>query len=207
MFYKILRFFAFLILKILFRVEYTGTEKIPETGAFIIASNHSSYLDPVVLAVMSKRAIHFMAKEELFRVKIFNFIFRLFKAFPVDREKPSKSSILIAFKKLKNGNILGMFPEGTRHVESLGKPFYGIGFLSVKNNVPIIPVAISGTDKIAPKGKILLHFSKIRVKVGDLIYPKKSHDRKSIKKIAKDITYETMDSLKIMLQELEVERR
>ncbi|GAH98795.1 unnamed protein product, partial [marine sediment metagenome] len=67
--------------------------------------------------------------------------------------------------------------------------------------------AISGTDKIAPKGKILLHFSKIRVKVGDLIYPKKSHDRKSMKKIVKDITYETMDSLKIMLQELEVERR
>lgn len=201
MLYKIARFLASLVARI-FRVEYTGTENIPESGGLIIASNHSSYLDSIILAPVCKRPIHFMAKKELFKIPIFNSVIRLLKAFPVDREKPGKSSILNSKKILKSGNILGMFPEGTRHVEYIGKPFLGIGFLSVKNNVPILPVAIYGTAKAAPKGKYLPRFTKIKVKVGNMIKPVKVYDKKSEKNLIKDITYQTMNQLEDMLKDL-----
>jgi len=206
MLYKIARFFAFLLTKIL-RVEYIGTEKIPETGSLIIAGNHSSYLDPVLLGAMRKRSIHFMAKKELFKNKILASFFRTLKAFPVDREKPGKSSISMALKILKNGNILGIFPEGTRYIESLGKPFYGVGFFSFKSGAPILPVAIYGTAKASPKGKYLSHFSRIKVKFGNIIQPVKVYNKKSEKNLIKDITYQTMNQLEMMLKDLEEERR
>jgi len=201
MLYKIARFLASLVAKIL-RVEYIGTENIPESGGLIIAGNHSSYLDVVFLAPMCKRPIYFMAKKELFKIPIFNYVIRHLNAFPVDREKPGKSSILNSKKILKSGNVLGMFPEGTRHVESIGKPFLGIGFLSVKNNVPILPIAIYGTAKAAPKGKYFPNFTKIKVKVGNIINPVKVYDKKSEKNLIKDITYQTMNQLEDMLKDL-----
>jgi len=191
----------------MFRIEYNGVEKIPETGALIIAGNHSSYLDGIILGAMSKRSIHFMAKKELFKNKFLASFFRTLKAFPVDREKPSKSSISMALKILKNRNILGIFPEGTRYTESLGKPFYGVGFFSIKSGTPILPVAIHGPSKIAPKGKYIPRFSKIRVTVGDLILPPKVYDKKSEKNLIKDITYQTMNQLEMMLKDLGEERR
>lgn len=207
MFYRILKILGFLLLKIMFRIEYNGVEKIPETGALIIAGNHSSYLDGIILGAMSKRSIHFMAKKELFKNKILASFFRTLKAFPVDREKPGKSSISMALKILKNGNILGMFPEGTRYIESLGKPFYGVGFFSIKSGAPILPAAIYGTAKAAPKGTYLPHFLKIRVTVGDLILPPKVYNKKSMKNLIKDITYQTMNQLEMMLKDLGEERR
>lgn len=207
MFYRILKILGFLLLKIMFRIEYNGVEKIPETGALIIAGNHSSYLDGIILGAMSKRSIHFMAKKELFKNKFLASFFRTLKAFPVDREKPGKSSISMALKILKNGNILGIFPEGTRYIESLGKPFYGVGFFSIKSGVPILPVAIHGPSKIAPKGKYIPRFLKIRVTVGDLILPPKVYNKKSMKNLIKDITYQTMNQLEMMLKDLGEERR
>lgn len=207
MFYRILKILGFLLLKIMFRIEYNGVEKIPETGALIIAGNHSSYLDGIILGAMSKRSIHFMAKKELFKNKILASFFRTLKAFPVDREKPGKSSISMALKILKNGNILGMFPEGTRYIESLGKPFYGVGFFSIKSGAPILPAAIYGTAKAAPKGTYLPLFLKIRVTVGDLILPPKVYNKKSMKNLIKDITYQTMNQLEMMLKDLGEERR
>lgn len=207
MFYKILKILGFLLLKIMFRIEYNGVEKIPETGALIIAGNHSSYLDGIILGAMSKRSIHFMAKKELFKNKILASFFRTLKAFPVDREKPGKSSISMALKILKNGNILGMFPEGTRYIKSLGKPFYGVGFFSIKSGAPILPAAIYGTAKAAPKGTYLPHFSRIKVKFGNIIQPVKVYDKKSEKNLIKDITYQTMNQLEMMLKDLGEERR
>lgn len=207
MFYRILKILGFLLLKIMFRIEYNGVEKIPETGALIIAGNHSSYLDGIILGAMSKRSIHFMAKKELFKNKILASFFRTLKAFPVDREKPGKSSISMALKILKNGNILGMFPEGTRYIESLGKPFYGVGFFSIKSGAPILPAAIYGTAKAAPKGTYLPHFSRIKVKFGNIIQPVKVYDKKSMKNLIKDITYQTMNQLEMMLKDLGEERR
>mgnify|MGYP000449497264 CR=1 FL=1 len=114
MFYYIARAICWLLLKIFWRMEVIGVENIPERGGVIIASNHVSYLDPIVLGVSTKRKIYFIAKKEVFSNYFGSIILNKLNAFPVDRKKID----MIAFKKtisiLEGGGALGIFPEGTR---------------------------------------------------------------------------------------------
>lgn len=166
MFYYIARAIAWILIKIFWRVEVKGIDNIPEKGGLILASNHVSYLDPVVLGASVKRKVYFIAKREVFNNILSSFIFRNLNAFPVDRGKTD----IIAFKKaisvLKEGGVLGIFPEGTR--SSNGKlQELKSGFLKIakKAGVPILPVGIIGTHKIYPQGKKLPVLFKYKIVV------------------------------------------
>jgi len=135
-------------------MEVIGVENIPERGGVIIASNHVSYLDPIVLGVSTKRKIYFIAKKEVFSNYFGSIILNKLNAFPVDRKKID----MIAFKKtisiLEGGGALGIFPEGTRSLNGeLQELKLGVVKIAMKAGVPIIPVGIIGTHKIYPHGK------------------------------------------------------
>jgi len=169
MFYSVIRTVGWLLLKIFWRMEVIGIENVPERGGVIIASNHVSYLDPIVLGASTKRKIHFMAKKEVFN-NIFSSIFlKNLNAFPVDRKKID----ILAFRKtisiLEEGRVLGIFPEGTRSLNGeLQELKLGVVKIAMKTGVPIIPVGIIGTHKIYPHGKIfpVLFKNKISVYFG-----------------------------------------
>jgi len=114
MFYYVARAICWLLLKIFWRVEVKGIDNIPKNGGLILASNHVSYLDPIVLGISIKRKIYFIAKKEAFNNFFGSLLLHNLNAFPVDRGKTD----ILAFKKainiLKEGKILGIFPEGTR---------------------------------------------------------------------------------------------
>ena len=135
------------------RIRARGSAHIPGSGGFIVAANHLSNLDPVVLGIASPRSLNFMAKEELFRPVVARFILSNVKAFPVRRGAGDISSVREAMRRVKKGGGLLLFPEGTRGgMDSGAKAQAGVGMLALKLGVPVIPAWIAGTDKSLPRG-------------------------------------------------------
>ena len=157
-----LRPLAVFFLKTLFRMEIKGKSKIPKNKTFILASNHLSFLDPIVLGVASPRRIHFLAKEDLFKNKLFASLMGGLGAVPLKRDKPDISAMRAALTLLiKEKKPLMIFPQGKRG--NLEEAKAGVGFLFRKTNLPLVVAKISGTGKILPKGKRILSPGKIKV--------------------------------------------
>src|SRR5579859_1956986 len=132
------------ILKLNLRV--IGRENVPKEGAFIIASNHLSWMDVPLVPSFIKRKVVYMAKEELFYGKV-GWIVRLLGAFPVKRGEADRQSLRAADTQLKAGKIFMIFPEGTRSkTRQLGKGHVGLGMIALRAGVPVVPVAIWGSE-------------------------------------------------------------
>ena len=106
MFYLIFRLIILLFFKILFRLKVYGRSNVPKEGAFILASNHSSYLDPPAVGVASPRVLHFMARHDLFNNWAFGMLIRALNAFPVKRGGIDPSAFKEAIERLKKGEVL-----------------------------------------------------------------------------------------------------
>ena len=157
----------------LYRVKIEGAEKVPLAGA-VLAGNHVSYLDPVLLWCGSTRPVHFMAKVELWGSSLLGWALDQFWAFPVDRSGADRTSISRATTLLQHGDLVGMFPEGTRKrgdSEDLGEAHGGVAFIALRAGVPVVPVGISGTDRAWPPGKRLPRLVKVRMRYGDPVHP------------------------------------
>ncbi len=147
----ILRFLC----RVLFPLRLHGTENIPEKGSCIVASNHVSYIDPVVMAVFVRRPFHFLAKRELLDSKI-GWLIRRLRIIPVERDALKYSSAKKIIEKIKEGHLIAIFPEGTRgDGKEFLEPEPGVGYFALKFKIPVIPVYIKGTDKVLPKGAYL----------------------------------------------------
>jgi len=128
------------------------TNNIPRHGGFILASNHSSNLDPVLLGICSVRRINFMAKIELFKGALGYILIRL-GAFPIKRGEADLGAMKEALKRLKNGSVILIFVEGTRRIgDQPPKAQAGAGFLAMKSGVPVVPVYVQGTNKVWAPG-------------------------------------------------------
>jgi len=171
MLYYFLRPIAILLCKILFRIQIKGRENIPKKGGFILASNHLSYLDPVVLGVASPRRLNFMARDDLFDVPIFGSFIRSLGAFPVKRNRADISAFKETFKRIKQARPVVIFPEGRRSPDGkLLSPLAGIGFMALHLSCPVIPSYIQGTDKALPMNSCFIRPKKVRVYFGQQIF-------------------------------------
>lgn len=120
-----------------------GRQNLRVKGKAIFIANHRSMWDPLMLALISPRNIHFMAKKELFESKIGNFFFRSLYAFPVNRRNVDLQSLKNALKVLDKGKVFGIFPEGKRAVtDSLDEFEKGAAFLAIRSGAPVIPIYI-----------------------------------------------------------------
>ncbi len=171
-FYYIARFTVFLLSKLfLLRVQVAGLENIPKQGGFILAGNHASNLDPLLLGVFCPRRLSYMAKQELFKGWFFSKILFNVGAFPVKKKSADLSAIKEAMKRVKSGEGLLLFPGGTRvSVDKDIEPLSGIGFLASKLAVPVVPAYISGTEKAMPIGARFIKPAKITVQFGRQIF-------------------------------------
>jgi len=170
--YKLLALTIRLILRFNGGLAIKGKDNVPAEGGVIIASNHISYLDPPLLGSALPRAATFMARKGLFDVPVLG---RMIKrsAFPIDREKPRPSTIKDAVRRLKKGELIVMFPEGSRNeTGQLLEAKRGVGMIASISNVPIVPTLIIGTDKALPVDAKWLKRNKILVIFGKPIYPK-----------------------------------
>ncbi|MTI55338.1 lysophospholipid acyltransferase family protein [Geosporobacter ferrireducens] len=157
-FYTFARNLMKIYVDLFYRIEVENLHYIPKEGACIVCSNHIHNLDPVIIGTTIPRKMTYMAKEELFGIKILGAIIRKLGMIPVNRDGADLSAIKNSLKALNSGKVLGIFPEGTRKKKgapSNVKP--GLAMIAIKGKVPIVPVAIISDYKL---------FRKIKVKVG-----------------------------------------
>ena len=170
MLYSILRLLSAIILKILFRFKAKGLEHIPKRGGFILASNHVSYLDPIAVGVACPRKLNYMAKKELFCTPLASRFFSAINVFPVKRDSADLSALKEAMRRVRRGEPLVLFPEGSRRFDGAShEPYSGIGFLAAKLNVPVIPAFVKGTEKALPAGAKFIRLTNISVCFGKQI--------------------------------------
>ncbi len=136
-----------IIFKFWLRWDICGLENIPATGPVVLASNHLSLLDPPVVGTAANRKVNFMAKSELFEPPIFGPAIRRMGAFPVHRGAADRQAIKTAIGLLQKGEIVGVFPEGTRSkTGDLGRVGEGAFMMAAWTRAAIVPVLITGTD-------------------------------------------------------------
>ena len=161
------------LFRILFSVEYAGLENVPATGPVILAGNHPSYLDPVLIALPVRRVIRFMAWDALFKVPLLGQIIKAMGAFPVDIARgKGESAYREALGVLKGGEALGIFPEGKRSDRGpMGELRTGTARLALETGAPIVPVTIGGASRAWPKYRLLPKPAKIVVRYHKPVYP------------------------------------
>jgi len=143
MFYSFCRPLVRLFMKIFFRLRAVGTGHVPAEGPVILCSNHLSNLDPLTVACMLDRRVRFIAKEELFRIPLLKTVITALGAIPVRRGAVSRDTVRAALEVLRAGEVLCIFPQGTRSAD-IGEGKKGAASFALKTNAAVIPVAISG---------------------------------------------------------------
>lgn len=172
MHYRVQRFFLYLLFKIYFRLTVSGVEHLPRHGSLIIAANHCSFLDPPIIAVAIPRQISFLAKKELFSTPLLGWWIDWVGAHPVDRKQGDIAALRTLMRLLKSDKAVLIFPEGTRSTDGVMQPHEsGAAWLSVKSQVPILPVAVRGLFESMPRDAWFPKPNKVRIQVGEALTP------------------------------------
>ena len=155
------------IAKTFFNYRVIGAENMIEEGPCIIAANHCSYLDPPLVGVACKRAIHYLARKSLLDVPILGPILPELNVIPVDQKNADRSALMGAIRVVRNGGAVLIFPEGTRSPDGKLQPAQpGIGMIAAKTGAPVVPVKISGSFAALPKGRAMPCIWPVDVRVG-----------------------------------------
>ena len=165
-FYRLTTFLMALVLSIFGDWQVRGRQRVPATGPLIVVANHLSLADPPLLGASLPRRVRFMAKEELFQSRLGGVWIRLFGAFPVRRFQADLKALRNAQRLLQDGQVLGMFPEGHRGSGRALQPAHpGTALLALRSGCPVLPVGITGTERIRSL-RVLLEHPRITVTVG-----------------------------------------
>jgi 1-acyl-sn-glycerol-3-phosphate acyltransferase len=162
------------LFKVLFTYDCIGEELVPESGPAIVAANHPSYLDPILLSLEVKRPIRFMAWDALFRVPLLGTLMRAFGAFPVDvRRGKGRLAYERAKALVDGGEVVGLFPEGKRSRTGWMEPSLreGAARLAWETGAPLVPVTITGAFRAWPYSRTLPRPGRIRVRFHEPIDP------------------------------------
>jgi 1-acyl-sn-glycerol-3-phosphate acyltransferase len=169
-FYDTVKFLSWAMLRLGYGLDVQGTEHVPQSGAFVVASNHVSYLDPLVIGVACPRRVRFMARSSLFRHVLLGWFLRSTRVIPLARGEADVGAVREAVRRLRHGEPIGLFPEGTRQLTGqLSQAKRGVGLIASMAKVPIVPVLVRGTFEALPPGSGFLRPAKIRVAFGEQI--------------------------------------
>ena len=161
---RMLRGILLLLMKLLFRIEHRGWERIPKDGPLLFISNHVTYCDPFWIAVRVYRTLRFMAWDKIFSLPLAGRWFHWLGAFPVSLENPEFGAYKAALTVLKKGEALMIFPEGGRSPDGKLLPFKeGAARLALRSGAAIVPVVIIGGEKVWSPRMILPRPAKVRV--------------------------------------------
>lgn len=205
MFYRVLKYVILgPLLRLFFRPRIEGMENIPESGAAIVAGNHLSFSDHFVMPAILPRRITFLAKAEYFtgpgiRGRLTAAFFRGVGQIPVDRSggKASQSAIDAALEVLGRGELLGIYPEGTRsHDGRLYRGRTGVAVMALRANAPVVPCAMVGTFELQPPGRKFPRLGRVTIRFGRPLdfsrFAGMSEQRYVVRSVTDEIMYEIL---------------
>jgi 1-acyl-sn-glycerol-3-phosphate acyltransferase len=178
--YYLVRGLLSIVVRIIFDYRVEGHDNVPEKGPLVFASNHANGWDPVLIACGIKRPVCFMAKIELFRQPILGWLMPRMKAFPVKRGRTDRLAVRRGLELLKQGEALGIFPEGTRHKDGLDhEGFTGVAYFASKGAAPVVPIGVRIGKGLRPRAVVRIG-SPMRLdepceKAGQMMLEEKTH--------------------------------
>jgi len=162
--------FFTVIFAVFYRWDVRGRENVPREGPVLLCANHFDWWDPLLVGTAASRPVFFMAKEELFRYPVLGTLLPKVGAFPVRRGTPDRRALRAALELLAQGQVVGIFPEGTRSRDGRLLPAQpGAAMLAVRSRAPVVPVAIAGPYRL---------FRPIRVRFGEPFELTEYYDRR-----------------------------
>ena len=168
-----------------FRPTVEGAENIPLNGPVLLAPIHRSNVDFSISLFVSPRKVFFMAKDGIFRSRLFGALLIRLGAFPVHRSSTDRESMRLAEEVLRRGHALVLFPEGTRKEGAVVEPLHdGAMFIAARSGAKVVPIGIAGSERVMPPGSKFPHFAKVHVVVGTPIDPPVSTGRVSRSEIS-----------------------
>ncbi|MGW1228388.1 lysophospholipid acyltransferase family protein [Streptomyces sp. NPDC001478] len=202
MFYNLFKYVVIgPLLRLLFRPVIEGAEHLPEEGAAIVAGNHLSFSDHFLMPAILKRRITFLAKAEYFtgpgvKGRLTAAFFHSIGQIPVDRsgKEAGQAAIDEGLKVLGRGELLGIYPEGTRsHDGRLYKGKVGVAVMAIRAGVPVVPCAMVGTFEIQPPGKVLPRIKQVTIRFGEPLdfsrYAGLENQKAAIRAVTDEIMY------------------
>jgi 1-acyl-sn-glycerol-3-phosphate acyltransferase len=169
--YNIFYNLAKLLARMIFSMRVIHPERMVESGPLLIAVNHSSFFDPPLAGICSKRGVYYLARKTLLKWPFFGPLFPAMNVIPVERDGNDMSALREVIKKVKDGNAVLLFPEGTRSVDGHLQPARaGIGLVIAKTGAPVLPMRIFGAYEAFPKNARRFQLSQITVVIGAPIY-------------------------------------
>lgn len=165
--FRFCRFLCWVVAKLYFRFEVIHKENVPQTGGAVLACNHVSFLDPPLSGIALKRETHFFARNSLMKNAFSKWFFHKLNCIPVDRDQLDTKTFREVMKKIKSGELVVMFPEGTRsHTGEIQQAKQGAGMIIHHAQAPVIPCYIDGAAQALPRGTHFPSPKKIRVIYG-----------------------------------------
>jgi 1-acyl-sn-glycerol-3-phosphate acyltransferase len=202
--YRVSRAVAGPFLRVLWRPQITGGEHIPPTGGAILASNHLSLVDSIFLPLLLSRPVTFAAKSEYFTgtspgQRFAGAYMRATKQLSVERAgtRSAQETLEAALDLLKAGDLFGIYPEGTRSPDGrLYRGRTGVGWLALASGLPVIPVAMVGTDRVLPPGHSIPSLRRVGVRVGKPLTFEGYQDMRPAARARRSVTDEVMEAIR-----------
>lgn len=190
MLYTIFRGFFFYLLKVLSRMEVHGVDHLPKTGPVLLVSNHISNWDPLVVGSAANRRVSFIAKEELFKIPLVNYLLKAWGVVSVKRGRGDREAISKSLELLREQNVIGIFIEGHRNKidpDHMLKPQPGAAMLALKSGAPVVPMLVTNTHHI-------YRFGKVRVFIGAPLQFQMDPERDK-KKLYNEVSQRIIDAI------------
>ncbi len=165
-FYRLANRFLHVLFNVALDLHVSGVENVPRTGALVVAMNHTSFVDPMLVGVFVPRDVVMMSKIENFKLPLLNNLVKWYGAFPIRRGEADREAIKKALEVLRAGDALLMAPEGTRSADGqLQQGHDGLALIATRTHAPILPFAIAGAKPVS-KNLSRLHRTKVYVNIG-----------------------------------------
>lgn len=199
--YYLVVFLVRVAFAIWYNIRVEGRENIPKKGAYIFASNHRSYADPVLVVICGRGKFSFMAKSELFENKAFGWLIRMLGAFPVERGKGDTAAIDKAISRVREGSHLLIFPEGTRSTTGkVGRGKTGVALIAAKAGADVIPVGINFEGKLHFRSKIIVRYGE-PIPASKLALADDLSDRDLLRTLKRNVVPPIMDGITALVDE------
>lgn len=199
--YAVVRAILLTFSKLFWRVRFEGAEHLPKEGAFVLAPVHRSNVDTPILSGITRRRLHYMGKDSMWKVKWIGRLFTALGSYPVHRGAPDREAMRQTTSILEQGEAVVIFPEGTRQSGPLVQPlFEGAAYVAIRAGCPIVPVGIGGTEQAMPKGSKMLRPVRVHIVAGEPILPPALPEGSA--RAPRRVVHEVTEELHARLQEL-----